>query len=317
MKLIEHKIYIVPLQFDSSKLITRATGLKYASDMTWDCDTIDHLDRHTDKLNIIDCRITEAECEFLENYISQHKTTPFMLTIADPYESKCKDHWYYKMLFRVKNMPNVTFLTKYLPAEIVKTLQDSIPEDKMVFIPYPFVDSYSSSSNFKHRRKKVIFSGSIGSIYPYRCRFRRRVKLNPLLWSKVTFLEHPGYADIGENLKHQVIGEAYIDLLSNYRFMFVSPSRCGLEFMKYRECAYARCVPIGKAPDSFSEAMSSAFLHLDFDRIYQSLQKCFSIPVDELEARSKSYYEAFAAERNPEILNKKLDAFLESRGFIE
>lgn len=309
------KVYITSIGFEYSKLITRATGPLYASDMSWLCDTLENIHKYKDYINIIDCRITPLECEQLEEVIRHQKTTPFMLTVSDPYAAKCKNDPYYKLLFRIKDLDNVCFLTKYLPIEIVKTLEEQTSAKKMVFIPYPFLDTYNQEKTLKKRLKKVVFSGSIGDIYPYRCKFRRRVKLNPLLWPKVDFLTHPGYSDIGESLRHQIIGDTYISHLANYRFMFISPSYCGLEFMKYRECAYAKTVPIGKIPYSFSDRLKEPFLEIDFDHVFSSLMRIFSLPIDELEDRASQYYSAFAAERNSEILNKKLDHFLTEHGF--
>ncbi len=60
-------------------------------------------------------------------------------------------------------------------------------------------------------------------------------------------LEHPGYPNIGEQLRHNLIFDKFVKFIGGYKYFFVDPSRADLEFLKYTECAYAGCLPVGTA----------------------------------------------------------------------
>ncbi len=306
------KIFILSKEFDYAKMITYDAGPNYALGMGWQSDYLDNISLYQNSIVIIDNRITEPECFKLEKYIESNKTIFFLCKVTDPFEEWCRNHYYYKFLFRIKNLINVFFLTTYIPQEVVKDLEVSSLGKKMIFIPYPFNDNFNIKDNLTNRTKKILFSGNQDRfVYPYRYQFIKKVKFNPCLNNKIHILQHPGYPDISQKLVHDIIGNKYIEYLSKYTFMFISPSRCGLEFLKYSECAYARCVPVGKAPLSFSPKLKESFLEIDFDNLYQSIRYIFSIPVSELEDISKNYYLTFQKERNPELLNSLLDEFLD------
>ena len=306
------KILLLSKAFDYSNVITVDVGAGYAKNMTWDYDDLSQISSYQDSINIIDNRITELECEFLEQYILFHPDVVFLLKVIDPFKEWCQNHWYYRFLFRVKDCQNVFFLSTYLPAELVENLNVSTGSKKMVFIPYAFNDTYAITTELDKRHNQIIFSGNQDRyVYPYRYQFSQSVRRNAFLWNKVHFLKHPGYPDINQKLLHNIIGDKYIEYLAQFKFMFVSPSRCGLEFLKYSECAYARCVPVGKPPLSFSPLLKDLFLELDFDNLTRSLKRIFSIPISELEDLADKYHFHLSQERNPALLNARLDEFLQ------
>ncbi|HEY9662245.1 MAG TPA: hypothetical protein V6C65_27635, partial [Allocoleopsis sp.] len=145
---------------------------------------------------------------------------------------------------------------------------------------------------------------------PERQAFITAIRRNPLLWGKVHHLKHPGYPDTGQPQHHAIIGSHYIRFLSQFRWMFISPSRCCLEFLKYSECANARCVPIGQPPKSFSDRLRQSFMRLNFEQLHRSLRRLFSMPLDELQAMADQYHQAMVEERNPVLLNAQLDAWV-------
>ena len=57
-----------------------------------------------------------------------------------------------------------------------------------------------------------------------------------------------------------MVGDAYIKELSRYRYAAVCSSRLRLEFLKYREIAYAGCVPIGDLPGTLSDCPSEGII---------------------------------------------------------
>jgi len=311
------KIYLLSDNFDYSKMITYDAGPGYANNMNWAHDSLRNIHSYIENVNIIDTRLSEGECAGLEKFINTNKDTIFVLTVTDPDREHCIDHWYYDFLSRVKYYKNVFFLSKYIPTEFVKDLDDSTNKEKVVFIPYPFVDRYHISNNLSNRRKKIIVSGSTEQyLYPHRYKFYHHVRksINPWLRSKVAILQHPDYPDIGRRLKHHIIGSKYVEYLSRFMFMLIAPSKYELELLKYTECAYARCVPLGMVPKSFSEEVNKFFLLIDFENINRSIKSIFSIPVSELNDLANGYYLALSKERNPDLLNRKLEDFLKPRG---
>lgn len=319
------KIYLLSDNFDYTKMICADAGPEYADNMLWSKDYLKNISQYQECINIIDTRISHSECEQIKQYILSHKNTIFLLTVTDPqleHLYKWKDS-YYQFLFDLKNIENVFYLSKYLPVELVKELDESTNYKKVIFIPYPFADKYQTNQPFSQRQQKILLSGATDpKFYPHRYKFweatlsnnvisRLRYRTSSLVRNHIHFLGHPDYPDIGAKLRHDIIGEKYINYLSQFLYMFLSPSKWSLELLKYSECAYAKCVPVGEMPASFSQAMKEPFLEIDFQSINKSVERILSIPLDELSERSDKYYQAFQLERNPQLLNDKLDNFLD------
>lgn len=93
--------------------------------------------------------------------------------------------------------------------------------------------------------------------------------------------------------------------------MFVDPGRCDLEFMKYRECAYSRCVPVGSAPTGFPETIRKQILCINFADFNKSLKRIFQVPLNQIKILPEADYNYFEQERNPTLLNAQLDDFLQ------
>ena len=305
------KIYLLSNSFDYSLMICNDAGPNYAINMGWQYDTLENIKAYSEYLNIIDRKVGEEELNRLEEIILKQKETKFMFLVVDPFKER-KKQFNFVFFNRIKHLSNVYFLTPYIPTELVKSLSDSVKNEKVLFIPYPFVDRYNTNNLFSNRQEKIVLSGSMSKhLYPYRAKFREYVLKNKWLQDKVEILDHPGYPDLGFEKNHQVVGENYIEYLSKFSLMFISPTRCKLELLKYSECAYARCVPIGRMPSSFSKKMKEPFIEVNLNFPRFSLNRIFSIPIDELIDRSNKYYSAFSQERNPDLLNKKVDNFFE------
>lgn len=301
------KIVLLSESFNYSQMITYDAGVGYAQRMGWECAGLSQWQQYHDRLNIIDCRISETECEWLEDLIQRKQQMRFILRVVDPYYSN-HSQAYYRLLFRIKDRENVHFLSPYQPTELVKQLQETADDRKVIWLPYPFTAENNINTGIQARRKQVIFSGARNPhLYPERQAFISSVRRNPWLWGKVHHLHHPGYPDVGQPQQHRITGEHYISYLSRFRWMFISPSRCRLEFLKYSECANAGCIPVGQPPGSFSDRLRQYFVTLDFDRLHNSFRQLFSMPLDELQAIADQYRLAMTEERNPALLNERLD----------
>ena len=95
--------------------------------------------------------------------------------------------------------------------------------------------------------------------------------------------------------------------------MFLCPSRCNLEFMKYRECAYAGCVPVGKLP--YPLTSQAPIVKWDTTKNIQLFIKALFESRNDILEISKKYREFFKKNRNPELLNRQLIDFLKSKNW--
>lgn len=313
------KRYLISSDMDYSKSISPAAGPVYAGRMGWSAlrfdDVIGAKAKEADPKGwtVVDNRLSERECELLVAAIEANPEEPFVLKVIDPYYEWCRDHWYYRMLFAVARRPNVWFLSPYVPDELVADLDRASGGDRLVVIPYAYPLDVEQPLG-GNRKPSVIFSGNQHrAVYPFRYQFAQLAKWWPPVRRRVEVLEHPGYPDIGQEQKHEQIGARYVEHLAQYAFMFVSPSRCRLEFLKYGECAAAGCLPLGALPNGLPAEAVEPFVELDFDgtfRLERSTRLALQMPADEVEARAAAYRAAMRTHRDPAVLNKALDAFL-------
>lgn len=310
------RIYLLSDEFDYSRMISSAAGPDQAERNRWEIDYWSNVSDHLDKWIIVDNRLTEPECEQAPEIIARHPDTPFCFAVIDPYEEWCRDHWYYRLLFRVAGEENVFYLSKYNPEEVVEEIRQRAGREKMAVVPYPYPSQQEVSTPWSERKNKIFFSGNQDAeVYPYRYRFHNVAKYWPPAHWSVSELEHPGYPDIGHEKKHDVVGERYVKKISRHQFMFISPSRCRLEFLKYGECAASGSVPVGVVPNTFNEAMAEPFVELDFSsyfRLIRSIHRLFDMSEEERVNRAGIYREAVKKYRAPDRLNERLNEFIDT-----
>ncbi|WP_263784434.1 hypothetical protein [Salinibacter grassmerensis] len=314
------RCYLISSKFEYEETISSAYGPAYAEHMGWEVAELDNAETaiREHPVVLVDTRYDEKECERLRNLVREHRGTMFGFSVIDPY-SWTVDQPYWSTLFEVKGEPNVFFLSRYQPKELTAELAEN-PGDQLVVIPYAFVDPIIPVDGFDERAWKVVHSGRHNvNRYPYRQTFYRLQKWIPPFQSYIDVLGHPGYPDVGEDIGHDIVGDDYVRFLAGYTFMFVSPSRLYLEFLKFRECAMAGCVPVGVPPDGFHDDIRRPFVDGPFGSFLRSglrLPGILRMDPGEAEERARAYREAFAQHRNPQVLNEKLDAFLAETGRI-
>jgi len=137
-------------------------------------------------------------------------------------------------------------------------------QPKLLTLPYPYTiesEQPLRAETFNKRLDKAIISGSTGRRkYPARARLHLRRWISKRYRSGFDVLEHPGYPDIGEPLKHRHLFGDFVRYLAGYKYCFLCPSRADLEFLKFTECAYAGCVPVGVAASSMPREARELFL---------------------------------------------------------
>jgi len=306
------KQYLISPTFPYDRLICADAGPRFAADMGWSCAPLEELEANRTPVAIIDNRITIEDIAFLRQKIPVLKNCLFALMVGDPYRERRKEP-YYEFLFQMTDCSNVVYLNKVQPVEVTRELLQAVGEDRFTVIYHPFIKARCLQLAPSHRRShRILFSGAFDeTIYPERLRFYNAYRRNVILRLLVRHLWHPGYPDIGDQLVHRYIGDEFIRLLTNYRFMYVSGSRYELEFLKYRECAYAGCVPVGFPPATFPKSLRDCMLPVDLNHVTISVLRMMRIPKAELVRRATTFADVQEALRNPDRLNRDLDSFLE------
>jgi hypothetical protein len=306
------KVYFLSEDFDYSKKIVPDTGPEQAERNGWKKESIDNLGNYNSCWKIVDNRISKRECKIVKKVIKEKESKVF-LVVVDPYREWCEGEEYYKMMYEMAG--EAYFLSKYEPSEISAEIKEIAGEERFIVIPYSYNEEREVKIDWSKKREEIFFSGNQDKkVYPYRHMFNMTRKYWFPLYGRVKKLEHPGYPDIGEDRKHDVIGERYIEKISRHQFMFISPSRCRLEFLKYGECAAAGSVPVGMPPDGFTSEMRDPFVELDFSSypaLIRSTHALFEMSEEERSRRATEFRRVMKKYRSPDRLNKKLDAFIE------
>lgn len=308
------KRYLISSDLDYGQTISPAAGPTYAERMGWPVVEFDEAEYRSGEWTIVDNRLSERECEAMPGIVDGHGESLFVFKVIDPYYEWCRDHWYYRMLFEMARKPNVWFLSPYVPAEVVADL-DRASGGRLAVIPYPYPADVEQATSGEKRPKMLFSGGQHRAVYPFRYQFDRLARWWPPVGRHVDVLEHPGYPDIGQEQKHEKVGAKYVAYLAEYAFMFVSPSRCRLEFLKYGECAAAGCLPVGVLPNGLPTDAAEAFVELDFSSVFQlerSVRRALQVPSGEVASRAAAYRAAMQRERSASALNATLDAFLSS-----
>ena len=308
---IKDFIYIISDEFDYNKVISAAAGYRYAEDMGFAYDTLSNINQHLDQIIIVDNRLTKKDCTLIRTVVEDNKETNFMFKIVDPHEVTIGH--YLKMLFELADYPNVKYLSTYTFAGNTKKLFSKVGPKRMVHIPYAFNPNKIVDNSFSKRKNKIILSGAkFKNLYPLRRRMMKGIfrffSIRLRLYTDV--LPHPGYPDIGDQKKHNLIGTKYLEFLSSYKFMLVTTSIYDSEFLKFNECAYAGCVPVGVASSCLPEEAKKNMFHINVDgNIGRQVKKIVTSKMD-LDKMATKYRESMLKNRNKETLHKMLFNFI-------
>ena len=99
--------------------------------------------------------------------------------------------------------------------------------------------------------------------------------------------------------------------------MFLGPSRANAEFLKFTECAYAGCAPIGHMPNRFPSSARDVFLDLGKFRDLRLDQVLATFSQDEIVARATQYRDAMKKCRNKNLLKNRLQEWILSYFNVE
>src|SRR5271167_2430737 len=260
-------------------LICRDAGPAYAKSLLLPCSGVEYLRQHAASREtvIIDNTLSNGEVGAVQEFI-ERQHTPVLLKSGDPYWVRGnygKHKSAYSALVETHcSLPNVAILSPYEPSEWLKMVMEKF-HPKLLVLPYPYLVEAERPLELQHfgaRQDRAILTGALsGRKYPRRAMVHRLRYLLP--WYRRNFdrLVHPGYPNLGEPRRHNLIFDNFVKFISGYKYFFVDPSRADLEFLKYTECAYAGCVPVGVPAGSLSAAAARQVL--DTESFLHSMQE--------------------------------------------
>ncbi len=297
---------------DHNKILVPDSGPAYGEAMGYDAVQLRDADWNASRLWMIDLRLVEKEFAVVEDAIRKYPDTTFLLRMVDPYWESSMDKINTTIVFRHIATPNVGYVSGYQPEEATILLAEACKGSGKLFVcpnAYDKRREVPLDESWFRRERKIAFAGAQDpKVYTYRAFFRRKSKLDFRWWGKVATLPHPGYADIGRGVSTPVKGDDFIAWMARHQMCFLCPGRCHFEFLKYRECAYAGCAPVGAAPKTMSADVARQIVPLDWNDYRSKRDTLLSMRPEELYDRAKAYRAGFARDRDPAMLREKLCA---------
>jgi len=262
-----------------------------------------------DRVNIIlvDNRLEAGDFDYFNNYL-QELSARFFFKIGDGMQEVINDE-YIKFLFSLPKQQNIFFFSPYKSSFVIDEIIKKHGKNKFITIPYAYNRLHEIDQPNK-RKNRILVSGNVSN-YAYPLRWKFHTNTYNKIWSfgKTKYLKHPGYPDIGNVAKHKFVGNAYINLLSQYEFMLTTTNIWNYELLKYRECGYAGCILVGNLPDHISIDWQLGLIDLKTD-VKGFVNKILKIDNETRLRIVENYREWFRKNRNPEYLNAQLFNFL-------
>lgn len=303
-------VLVLSQQFNYEKLIVPDCGPAFSQGLGIETVKISEADWTSSRVWILDNRLSQAEWHEVLPAISENRQTKFLVRIIDPYWESAEKTSQLHFAFRCASLPNVGYLSPYQPEEVVGFLADAARSRNSFFVsPYPYERKHEldlDRASIRRRRGMALAGIPNQSIYPYRFFMDHKRKFDFRLWLKVSTLRHPGYPDLGMPLLHRKVGKSFIEWLAEYESCFLCPGRCHLEFLKYRECAYAGSCPVGAVPRTMSKELASLIVPLDWQDYRAKRDHWLRMSQEELKVRALAYREAMRKERDPDLLRTEL-----------
>lgn len=304
---MNNTIYLLSERFDYGKTIHADAGPGYARRHRWATAPLSALSeaaRHGPV--IIDNRVTEEETVELTQKIPKLRRHPIYVKVVDPYW-ECVRQPYYHWLLTLTHQANVCFVGPYQATAMTGLIKLISGPARYLQIPYAYEEDRELPIDSGRRKGFLAFTGAThAEFYPERVAMLRTLRRHWWTSRKVTILPHPGYPDIGQTSRHNVTGEQFLRFLAGHRFMYLEPSREGLEFLKYSECAYAGCVPAGRPPESFGSELRDLILTVDSGDIVSHLRALRSWTDEACRDRAQAYRKHLKAARSVQVIEEQL-----------
>lgn len=300
-----HLRFIVSDQFDYTQGAGADAGPRYAESLglAWsgasslqDSDDSTHL--------VIDHTLSASEIETVRTTIEQ-QSVPVLLRIADPCWSRATrpptQSAFVKLVEDYCERPNVGLLSMHEPREWLEELLVQ-KRPKLLVLPYPYspdAEQPLKVGQFGTRRDKAILAGP-----RTRRKYPERAKL---YWRRFLSMRYRKHFDVLDPPETAQNGDL-VRALAGYKYCFLDPSRADLEIMKFTECAYAGCVPLGIPASSLPREARELFLDV---KTYLYAMRAHSEDRrnrDHFE-RARAYRQLMATCRRPQDLREELVRF--------
>lgn len=263
-----------------------------------------------DEVLVIDQRVLAEDVAELEAFASRYPEQRLVLRVVDPYWPPEDRNPLRDLAFRLVGRANTAVLLAYQPAEVTELLRMAYGPERIFVSPYPYLRSRQLPLDQPRKRRVIISGNATPSVYPLRALARHKRKRS-IAWRLISEdLAHPGYL-LGQRRSKALLGAAYIQHLASFEAMLLCPSRAGLEFFKYGECAYAGCAPVGAPAQGLPAGAADCILPFDAAQMAVSIRRIANTPVAEWRERAATFRTAMAAERDPHDLRDQLDQWLQ------
>jgi hypothetical protein len=301
-----------------ASLIARDAGAPYAKSLLLPCSGVSSLSEPASGNDavIIDNNLTEDEAMLVRKFVERQRA-PVLLKVVDPYwvrgnHGRRKTN-YSALIEAHCRLPNVAILSPYEPSEWLKMVVDEF-HPKLLVLPYPYVAEAEQPLDFEGfsaRLDRAVLTGALsGRKYPRRAMVRKLRYILPGYRRNFDLLPHPGYPNLGEPRRHNLIFDNFVKFISGYKYFFVDPSRADLEFLKYTECAYAGCVPVGQPAASLPAAARQ--LVLETSRFLKLMREPAAVRDRVHFEAALAYRAVLSKSRKSEELRQRLEAFVQS-----
>lgn len=304
--------YLVSARFDYSQWLCADAGPQYAESLglAWeqfDPERLMASEPHT--VWVLDPRLQSDEVLVLEDLAWRLPRLWLIPRVVDPGWPPADQNPLRKLAFRLARRNRSFLLLAYQPAEVTELLADAFGVGRWHVSPYPYLVDRELKVETGRRNKVLITGSPAPDLYPLRALARRK-RLTSLRWRlRSEDLAHPGYEARSRELS-ACIGEGFVARLAAFRFMFLCPSRMQVELLKYGECGYAGCAPVGAPAKGLPARAASCVIPFDPADTPGSIRRIAETSEQEAIERALHFRLAMAQERSPCRLYQSLIAWL-------
>lgn len=292
-------VYFTASQFDYGKVIYPGVGARFGNALGWEVASVAQLAGTEFDTAVVDPRVQPEDIPYLEDYLSRPaaRRAPLFFKITDP-ETPLSKNPAQRYTFEQADRAGVHYATAYEPAGPLQEFFEGLSVSIVAPLPFPYDTQREIDIPMDGRKRKVLLTGEQWRrIYPLRHKALMTWKWNPLGRLAMDVLRHPGYPDAGTKPTHNITHDRFVAKLGEYKLALMCPSVFGVELMKYVECAYAGCVPIGEAPRSISEEVCDSIVNWKGGGA--ALLKAASMDDAEASQRAMAYRSAMKRLREP------------------
>ena len=299
-------VYFVSSKYPYETAIYPGVGPRYARMFGWPIGTFEQMAETDCDIGVIDNRTLPGDHPLIEAFLAQStRRFPIFFKLSDP-DMPTYTHATARYAFEKKDAAGVHYLSIYDLEGPLREFAQTLKRSRILHLPFPYDRTREIDMRFDGRRRRVFLSGAYGrELYPLRSLLRRQRRKNPLLRLAVSNLPHPGYPESGKPRRHEITFERFIGHAAQFTHFFLCSSRYRVELMKFSECAYAGCVPIGEASNSLRNEVGDCFVTYS-GRAFQLLKEVTG-DRDAMLKRATEYRRIMRVLRDPARLIAKFE----------